>query len=719
MRRRATPYLVALAAAAASTVALSPRPATGAPEHTVDYVVVAGVAGLRWDDVTPQGTPTLWQLAQQGAIGALSVRSAHEPTCPADGWATLGAGNYAQLTTVALVQGACPPVGIEISTPDGIGANLPAFKQEEAGPVTRNRDLRWGAQLGALAETTRCTTAVGPGAAVAAARPYGRVDRYAATLPADPTALLAECVLSLVDLGTVSGEGAPRQAAAKAADAGLARVLVARPERSLVLVAGLADTDTTSRLHVAIADGPGYGPGGWLTSSSTSRSGYLQLIDLAPTALAALGRKNPPKLFVGAPAVRTNGRPADVAAAVTRLADADREASAQRRVASGFFAVLTCCLLALFAVTVPVLYRARGAPGSVHPSTNPPWLVRGVEVLLVAAALAVPAALIADLVPWWRSPVPGLVFGAVTVAMMAAGTVLIVRSRLGRSALGPLGGVAALAATVVGLDVLTGARLQLNGVAGYSALTGGRYAGLGTVGLGVFMAGVLVAGGCLALHVRRAWRPGLMAVLGAVGVIVVGSPYLGADAGGAVALTAGVCVAAAMSAGGWLTFPRLAWAVLAGIGVTAGFALMEVGRPVEQRGSLGRFLAQVSDGTSVLEIHRTGVDNGVVLLGSPLTLLVIGSAAMVFFVLMRPWGGLKRLFGLYPPVHGALVGIGVAAGIAGVVEGVGFNVAGAAAATALPLAALAALRVLGHADDRTQPSAPTPVRVEEPAVASL
>ena len=69
------------------------RPATGAPTEHADYVVVAGAAGLRWDDVNAVDTPTLWRLAQQGSIGALSVRSAAAPTCPSDGWLTLGAGN--------------------------------------------------------------------------------------------------------------------------------------------------------------------------------------------------------------------------------------------------------------------------------------------------------------------------------------------------------------------------------------------------------------------------------------------------------------------------------------------------------------------------------------------------------------------------------------------------------------------------------------------------
>jgi len=45
--------------------------------------------------------------------------------------------------------------------------------------------------------------------------------------------------------------------------------------------------------------------------------------------------------------------------------------------------------------------------------------------------------------------------------------------------------------------------------------------------------------------------------------------------------------------------------------------------------------------------------------------------------------------------------VAVAALLAGGLDGAGLNVAGAAAAIAVPVAALAALRVLDHADDRT------------------
>jgi hypothetical protein len=694
------PYLAVAAFALASVFGLVSGPATGAPSEHVGHVIVAGAAGLRWDDVNPTDTPTLWRLAEQGSIGALSVRSAHSPTCPADGWLTLGAGNYAERTDPGLqISAECPQMTVSVQQ-QGQSATLP---DQETDVADWNRQLRNHAQPGALADALSCTVAAGQGAAVAAARPYGRVDRYEPALPARPGALLSACPLAIVDLGTIDATAADaRREQARQVDAHLATVLSGRPKSSLVLVAGLSDTDRSSRLHVAIADGPGY-RGGWLTSSSTARQGYLQLTDLAPTTLHALDRPAPTELFSGQPVDSIPGRPTDVANAVSHLSDADREADAQRQVARWFFTVLTLFELMLFGGAVPLLRRARRARRLAGRRLRPApvALVQAAEILLVAASLAVPGALVADAVPWWRSGAPGLVFAIATVGVVAALTALVTIGTRGRGTLAPLGAVGGIAAGIVGIDVLTGARLQLNGVAGYSAVEGGRYAGLGTVGLGLFTAGILLAAGWLAQRLVRKWRPVGVAAVGAVGVIVVGSPYLGAEAAGAIALTAGVCVAAAISTGGFVTFARLAWATLTGLAVTTGFALLALQHPASDRGSLGRFLAAARNGTGGSLVQSTSATNGRTLFTSPLTLVVLGAVILIVFVLLRPTGGLKRLFGIYPAMRAALIGIAVASGLAGFLDGVAFNVAGAAAATAVPLATLAALRVLDHADDRT------------------
>ncbi|WP_433532703.1 hypothetical protein ACQPYA_12150 [Micromonospora sp. CA-263727] len=699
MLRRIAPILLTLVVVALGITALAAGPQTPPPRRTADYVVLVGVAGLRWEDVDPQGTPTLWQLARDGSIGSLSVRSARWPTCPVDGWSTLGAGSFAAWTG-SRSDGQCPPLEVRVERPDLIGANLP----EQEGIVRYNQDrLSWGTVPGALSESVRCSVAVGPGAAVAAARPFGRVDRYEPTLPEDPAELLGSCVLSIVDLGTVAGaDPAARAAAARAADAQLARVLAGRPPQSLVIVAGISDTERPSRLHVAIADGPGW-ENGWLTSPSTSRRGYLQLVDLAPTALAALGRPMPDRPFLGRSAESVGGRPDDLSAAIAEPADADREAAAQREVAGRFFTLLAAVQVALAVAVLPLLRRARRHAGPYGPKPVPRRVVETVEVLLVAAALAVPAALLTEAVPWWRNQHPAATFAGLTAALLAAATLLVRLSPGYRTTLGPLGAVAGLTTLAIGLDVITGARLQLNGVIGYSALEGGRYAGLGTVGLGVFIAGALLSAGWLAQQVRRGWRPMVMVAAGGVAVVVVGSPYLGADSIGAIALTAGVSVAAAISAGGWLTLTRLAWAAMAGLAVTVGFAVLDLGRSPAERGSLGRFLAALGDGTGGLTVQRSSASNFDTLVNSPLTVLALAGALLVWFALLQPWGGLMRLFGIYPAIRAAMAGTGVAAGVGGVLGASALDVAGAAAALVVPVAALSALRVLDHSADRTRP----------------
>ncbi len=695
------PYLLIVLAAAASIAGLAVRPATGAPQDTADYVILAGAAGLRWEDLDPQRTPALWQQATRGSLGWLSVRSAHSTTCPADGWLTLGAGNYA-IWENRLNDGRCGPVQPALTQPDGIGANL-----TNLGNVVRaNQDNQpYGALPGALAESVRCTVAVGPGAAVAAARPFGRVDRYAPTLPADPRALLSDCVLSIVDLGTVTGSGTARQALVARADATLARVVAARPERSLIVVAGVSDTDTTSRLHVAIAEGPGW-EGGWLTSAGTGRDGYLQLVDLAPTVLSALDRPQPEGRFSGSSALSVPGRPPDPADAVGGENNADKRAGAQLGIADIFFTGLAAGQLLVFLLVVPLMIRARRHAGPTGPAPAPRMLVLGVEVLLIAVALAIPAALLADAAPWWRAGRPGIVFAALTFALMVVGTAAVRLAPRYPRTLWPMGVVCAVGAAVVGFDLLTGARLQLNGVAGYSAIEGARYAGVGSVGLGVFVAGMLFLAGCVAQWVRRPWRPVVVVLVGGVAVVMVGSPYLGADPVGAIAVTAGVCVAAAISTGGWLTFPRFAWAAFAGLAVTIGFAVLDLRRPELEQGSLGRALTALGEGTAGPAIQRAATSNGHAL-DSPLTLLAVIGVLMLAFSQFSPWGGLNRVFGLHPALRAALAGTTVATMIAGVLGGAAFAVAGAAAAMAVPLAVLTTLRVLGHAADRTRPEGET------------
>lgn len=696
---RLVPYLALAAVATATVAGLVARPDPAGTEPVAGKVVLAGAVGLRWEDVDPEHTPRLWELARAGAIGSLAARSAHQPTCPIDGWLTLGAGNWAAAPRQEPGAGAgegpvlppaepCAPLAVTIESPDPTGAHLP----DHAAMVQYNQvELPWGAVPGALAGSVECTVAVGPGAAVAAARSYGRVDNYRPALPSQPedaARLLGdECELVIVDLGTVAGEDARREVALRRVDAALGQVLAARPPDSLVLAFGVADTESETHLQVAALAAPGL-PSGWLTSPTTGRTGYLQLVDVAPTALAAVGRPAPEVRLAGHPAYRQPGRPGELADAAAELAAADHEAVLARPVSGWFLAGLTAAELALFAVLVPLLRRPGSGPGS--PGRR--WR-RAMEMLLVVAALAIPAALVADGVPWWRSQVAGGAFAATSLAVLAAATVLVVRSPIFGRTLALVGASAGVAAAAVAVDLLTGSWLQLNGVVGYSAHDGGRFAGLSEIGLGVLIAGTLLVAGCLADPLPRRQRPLVVAAVGALGVVLAGSPYLGADIGGAVALTAGTCVAAAVSAGGWLTPTRLVWSVLAGVAVLVTVAGFDLRRPVEQRTGLGGLLTELADGTAGSGLQRVSLANVEAFTGSPLTVLAIGAGGFIWFALLRPWGGLRRLFAIHPALRAGMVGAVVGALAGGLLVGTALVPAGAAAAVGVPLLALAALRL--------------------------
>ncbi len=62
-------------------------------------VVVVLAPYLTWDDVTPTSTPTIWALAERGAIGDINARSrareAGEPSSPLEGALTISAGAWA------------------------------------------------------------------------------------------------------------------------------------------------------------------------------------------------------------------------------------------------------------------------------------------------------------------------------------------------------------------------------------------------------------------------------------------------------------------------------------------------------------------------------------------------------------------------------------------------------------------------------------------------
>ena len=635
-------------------------------------VLVIGIAGLRWDDVGPD-TPALARLAATGAVGVLSVKALPALTCPADGWLTLGAGARAQA------------YGAE-REPCGGSLDL---QPTDAASNERSRD---GASLGALdAALDGGLEVSGPGAELAAVR--------SGPGPADQPVVV-------VDGGTL--RTVDRSATLRTADAVVAQAVAARSAAVDLLVVGLSEAvgSDEPRLHVAIATGPSF-PRGALTSSSTRRPPYVQLIDVAPTVLDRLALPVP-EVMDGQP-----WRVSGAAPSVAELVDLDRKAGAQFATTVPFIVVFFSAAVGLFALAC---WRRRA---------------RLAEIVALTATGALGASYLANLLPWWRADSPLLALLAVVVPLALAVALLAVKApmifarwgstrraaprdgedhREERQVGAPaVPGPAAPAALVCGFvaaallgDLLTGAGLQISSVAGYSPLVAGRFAGIGNVAFGVLAASVLLATAVLA---RRA---SAIAAVAVVAVAVDGAPSWGSDVGGVLALVPAFFLLAMLRTGRRVSIARLAAATLAGAAVVVVLALADWTRPAAQRTHLGRFVQDVADGTAGELLQRKAAAVFGLLFLSPVTALLPLLVAAVVYLVARPPAPLRRAFDASPAWRQGLLALGLAC-----LLGFGLNDSGAAIpalALCVAIPATAAVAVRAH----RRPGASRPARTTVP-----
>jgi hypothetical protein len=682
--------LLAVLAVLLTAVPVPAPPAAAAPAEgaSADRVVVVGVPGLVWDDVDPQATPALWALAEGSPIGAVSVRAARATSCVLDGWATLGAGNRARfpapdesmppvpLPTVPLPPevpadpGAQPPPEEVPPVPPASPALSHCGLQERlaaagladpqaavAAVADDPATARFGTEPAALGTAVGCATVVGRAPALAVAAPgvtIGQRDQ----LPTDPGELLTGCPLvlvgldDLVDAGEPGLEGSdtgteprPRAAALAGIDAALGRLVeavAAAPGETLLLVQGISEVnDGRAQLHVGIASGPGFGEPRWLTSASTGRAPFVQLIDVAPTVLAALGLDRPASM--NGQALQADGERPPLAEAIEALEQANTAASVHYRSTGTFFWALV--LLGAAVVGLGLL-AAGGRRRDRAPRPAGERLRRTVRPVALGAAAVPVASYLAGLLPWERAGVPRLALaGSVLLAALA----VLAIAALGpwrRHPLGPPVVVLAITlGTLVG-DVLTGSTLELDGLLGYDPIVAGRFTGYGNLGFGLLAVSALLLTALLATAAARRAPAGRARVVtaavvlgaGALTVLVVGAPALGRDFGGVLAALPGFLLLAMLLTGTRVTVTRMAAVLALAVAAVGALAYVDWLRPPAERSHLGRFVEQLLTGEAWTVVTRKAEANLGILFGSPLAwLLPVALVAAVWLV--RPAGG--------------------------------------------------------------------------------
>ena len=222
-----------------------------------------------------------------------------------------------------------------------------------------------------------------------------------------------------------------------------------------------------------------------------------------------------------------------------------------------------------------------------------------------------------------------------------------------------------LALVVLLADVVTGGRLQLNTVLGYSPIVAGRFAGFGNLAAAlVAVSAIIVATG--------AWAVGRLpiavpAVLLAAVIVIGGHPAFGADVGGVLANVPAFVATVALLAGlrlGW----RRALLIAGGtLGVLAVFALVDLARPASSRTHLGRLVARVGDEgwTGLATVLQRKLAANVSILTSSAWAYVIPVAFLFLaFLVWRPQGFLRTVVDRVPGLRACLVGV-VVSGVLG------------------------------------------------------
>lgn len=700
MTRRALAVLLAAVAAVLGLVAVAfvatPAAASDSAPEPFGATVLIGTGGITWTDVSEEDTPNLWMLLRDGSSAAMSIRSVETNTCPVDGWLGVSSGARAAgpREGTGRAQGRpCSPIE------EPTGGVVPGWAEFQQEAASRKFDARLGLLGEAAAKSDVCIKPVGPGAAIAAAMPEGTTDRYS---PWSTETLLVDmntCPLTIVDVGSVrdpddiaEGEeppGASREEQVKAIDERIGQVIDAAPGGADFIVASLSDAGVTERLRLVVARGPHFGPGR-LNAPSTRQPGLVQAQDIPATIMGLTGIAVPDGLggtqLTSEPAPDNSERRA--AGRLQRLVDYDLASHEVHSLVPPFFNTFAYGQLAIYLLVLLVWKGKIGGPDTRRK-------VLGIVRVVAVSAASVPAStFLANLLPWWRFPIPMISIVAAVALFVALIAYAALRGPWGRSALGPLAFVAAVTMAVLAGDVMTGSRLQQSSLMGLQPVVAGRFYGMGNVTFALFATSAILLATAVSSYLVAHHRERIAAIvvlcIGVFTVVVDGAPFWGADGGGPPAFIPGIAYLILSILGLRMTWQRILLIGLGSVGLFFTVAFLDWLRDADSRSHLGRFIQAILDGNALDIVARKAQQNWNILLGNaPLTLLVPAALLFVIYVLARPtsWGsrGLGKSFDKAPTLRAGLIALVITLTIGFLINDSGTAIPAVGATVAVPL----------------------------------
>ncbi len=539
---------------------LGPQP-TASDVYT-EHVVLVGVPGR--SALTDTDRTVLGTRLDDAQTGVVNTRARYlDGACAAGAWTTLGAGRRAG------IDGLCSPAVVA----EGAGARVTDWDARLAAAAAGRGDARLGNLAGSV---PGCVAAVGPGAALAAARPDGTVATYA-----EPGAWVAggerlSCTVTLVDAGAASDE--------------VITDLAGRDDVTL-LVSGMGPAAGSQEQDLGVFYRISTTLPGFVTSASTRREGIITLTDVT-RELVDVGRGSSGAVTTidGSPLAVY---PADLS--LPAVEDQVREVAALSDASvTGYLALAGGgTLLALLALVGAFTRR---------------WLLP--ERVLTLGSVLLAAMMLTGAFPWARASSPGL---AVGITVWSVGTALTFAA-LGLSRLlrvpTPVAG-AVISAVAFTVDAALGGPFEPGSLLNSRPVFGLRWYGFGNVTFAAYAAATLVVAGWVAhrLLLARRRRAAVVAV-GAIGTVMVlceGWPSMGSDFGGIVGMVPAVVWSCLVLSGVRLTRVRVLLVGAAAVVAVAAVSVADWARGADRRSHLGNFVQRVLDGDALDVVSRKAV----------------------------------------------------------------------------------------------------------------
>jgi hypothetical protein len=520
-----------------------------------DRVVVVGVTGR--PELTPTDRAVLGSHLNDAQAGTISIRPRYVGDCAAAGWTTLGAGRR------AAVNGLC--------TPEVQGGKVTDWPAREAAAAARRGD----AKLGTLASSiSGCVAAVGPGAALAAARPDGSIAKYQSQQEFVASGMQPTCPITIVDAGPLSDQ--------------IITQLANRKDITLI-VTGVGPNPGSDDPSLQVTYRLGTTLPGWLTSASTRRDGIVTLTDLTRT-LTEFGSPGSSVAVDGSPfAVYSTELSVDEINAKINSVAALSDAAP--------IGYLTLGLMAAALVVIMVISVPRGQ-------------FRLPKLILIPFGITPAAMMLTGALPWQYSSTPGVFVSVLVTAWLVILTALALL--IGRIAQLPnIIAATALNVAAFTIDAALGAVMQPGSLLNSRPIFGLRWYGFGNVTFAAYATAGLLLAGSIAHRLLAADRRGAaVAAVGAIGfgiVICEGWPSMGSDFGGVIALTPAVLWLMLALSGIKITWPKLLAIGGAAVLAVALISVLDWRRGPDRRTHLGNFVQRIIDGDALDVISRKAV----------------------------------------------------------------------------------------------------------------